>query len=136
MIGNIVAGKGLTINPGKSILCFPLLLSIVYILLFFTGQFAVPMVIITFIWGILAGGIMANLNQYLISSSAPEAPEFANGVFISACNIGTTAGSAMGGLFISKMGAQYVVLAGILALLLSFGTIIVRNRLFASRSDS
>ncbi|MED4402564.1 MFS transporter [Metabacillus fastidiosus] len=127
IIGNIVAGRILTNSPIKSILTFPLLLSVVYILLFFTGEFAVPMVIITFLWGILAGGIMANINQYLISSSAPEAPDFANGLFISACNVGTTIGAAVGGLFISQMGAQYVVLVGILSLILGLVTILLRT---------
>jgi MFS transporter, DHA1 family, inner membrane transport protein len=127
IIGNIVAGKVLTNSPIKSILLFPLLLGVVYILLFLTGEFVVPMVIITFLWGILAGGIMANINQYLISSSAPEAPDFANGLFISACNVGTTFGAAVGGLFISQMGTQYVVLVGILSLVLGLLTILLRN---------
>ncbi|MED3728731.1 MFS transporter [Priestia filamentosa] len=134
IIGNIVAGRVLTNSPIKSILIFPLLLSVVYILLFFTGEFAVPMVIITFLWGLLAGGIMANINQYLISSSAPEAPDFANGLFISACNVGTTVGSAAGGLFISEMGTPYVVLVGILSVILSLVVILLRNNMFnASR---
>ncbi|MFC0470728.1 MFS transporter [Halalkalibacter kiskunsagensis] len=127
IIGNIVAGRVLTNSPIKSILTFPLLLIVVYTLLFFTGEFAVPMVIITFLWGILAGGIMANINQYLISSSAPEAPDFANGLFISACNVGTTVGAAAGGLFISQMGTQYVVLVGILSLILGLIAILLRN---------
>jgi MFS transporter, DHA1 family, inner membrane transport protein len=89
------------------------------------------MALITFIWGILAGGIMANINQYLISSSAPEAPDFANGLFISACNVGTTVGSAAGGLFISEMGTPYVVLVGIISLILSLVTILLRNYIYS-----
>ncbi len=131
IIGNIVAGKVLTNSPIKSILTFPCALSVVYILLFFTGEFAVPMVIITFLWGVLAGGIMANINQYLISSSAPEAPDFANGLFISACNVGTTVGTAFGGLFISEMGTQYVILVGVLSLILGLVTIFLRNNMYS-----
>jgi MFS transporter, DHA1 family, inner membrane transport protein len=131
IIGNIVAGKLLTSSPTKSVVFFPLLMGAVYIILFFTGHFAVPMAIITFIWGILAGGIMANINQYLISSSAPEAPDFANGLFISACNIGTTVGSTAGGLFISGMGTPYVVLVGILSLSLSLITILLRTCMYS-----
>jgi MFS transporter, DHA1 family, inner membrane transport protein len=127
IIGNIVSGKLLTQSPIKTILFFPLIMSAVYIILFFTGQFAVSMAILTFIWGIVAGAIMANINQYLISSSAPEAPDFANGLFISACNIGTTVGAAVGGVFISQMGTQYVVLVGILSLILSLVAILLRN---------
>ena len=131
IIGNIVAGKLLTSSPTKSVVFFPLLMGAVYIILFFTGHFAVPMALITFIWGILAGGIMANINQYLISSSAPEAPDFANGLFISACNVGTTVGSAAGGLFISEMGTPYVVLVGIISLILSLVTILLRNYIYS-----
>ncbi|MNV37002.1 Inner membrane transport protein YdhP [compost metagenome] len=127
IIGNIVAGKLLTRSAMKSVISFPLLMGAVYIIFFFVGQFTVPMAIITFIWGILAGGIMANINQYLIASAAPEAPDFANGIFISSCNVGTTLGAAVGGLLISGMGTQYVVLVGVLSLLLSFVTILLRN---------
>lgn len=130
IIGNIVAGKLLTHSAIKSVVSFPLLLGAVYIILFFTGQFTVPVAIITLIWGMLAGGIMANINQYLIASSAPEAPDFANGLFISSCNVGTTLGAAVGGLFISEMGTQYVVLVGILSLILSLVTILLRNYMF------
>ncbi|MDM5359200.1 MFS transporter [Peribacillus sp. ACCC06369] len=131
IIGNIVAGRLLTHSAIKSVVSFPLLLGAVYIILFFTGQFTVPMAIITLIWGILAGGIMANINQYLIVSSAPEAPDFANGLFISSCNVGTTLGAAVGGLFISQMGTQYVVLVGILSLILSLVTILLRNYMYS-----
>ncbi|MGM0878284.1 MAG: MFS transporter [Bacillota bacterium] len=126
IIGNIVAGKLLTHSAIKSVLSFPFLLGAVYIILFFTGQFTVPMAIITLIWGILAG-IGGNINQYWIMSSAPEAPDFANGLFLSSCNIGTTIGAAVGGLFISEMGIQYVVLVGILSLILSLVTVLLRN---------
>jgi predicted MFS family arabinose efflux permease len=130
IIGNIVTGKLLTHSPIKSVGAFPLVLGAVYIILFFTGQFTVPMEMITLIWGILAGGIMANINQYLIASSAPEAPDFANGLFISACNVGTTIGTAAGGLFISEMGTQYVVLVGLLSLLLGLPCIMLRNYMY------
>ncbi|TDF91130.1 MFS transporter [Paenibacillus piri] len=129
IIGNVVSGKLLANNAIKSILSFPFVLGVVYILLFLFGQFSVPMAIITLIWGILAG-IGANMNQYLMMSSAPEAPDFANGLFLSSCNIGTTIGAAVGGLFISEMGTPYVVLVGFLSLLLSFATILLRNYMF------
>ncbi len=96
MLGNIIAGKVLTDYPAKSILLFPLLLGVVYIVLFTIGEYQVPVMLLTIVWGILAGGIMANVNQYLISSVALEAPDFANGLFVTSCNVGTTVGSALG----------------------------------------
>ncbi|MNO27292.1 Purine ribonucleoside efflux pump NepI [compost metagenome] len=129
IIGNLVSEKLLTNSAIKSVAAFPVVLGAVYILLFLFGQFSIPMAIITLIWGVLAG-IGANMNQYLMMSSAPEAPDFANGLFISSCNVGTTLGAAVGGFFISGMGTQYVVLAGLLSLLLSFIIILLRNYMF------
>ncbi|MEC0111211.1 MFS transporter [Paenibacillus taichungensis] len=131
IIGNVIAGKLLINHAIKSVVIFPILLGAVYILLFIFGQFSIPMAIITLIWGILAG-VGANMNQYLMSSSAPEAPDFANGLFLSSCNIGTTVGAAIGGMFIARMGISYVVFVGLLSVVLSFVTIVVRNRTFAS----
>jgi MFS transporter, DHA1 family, inner membrane transport protein len=129
IIGSIVAGKLLTKNAIKSVVVFPFALGAVYIIFFLFGQFTVPMAIITLIWGILAG-IGGNINQYWITSSAPEAPDFANGLFLTSANLGTTFGAAVGGLIISDMGIQYVVLVGFLSLILSLVTIILRNYMF------
>ncbi|MEH7747893.1 MFS transporter [Neobacillus drentensis] len=130
IIGNIVAGRLLTKNANKFVASFPFVLGIIYILLFSFGQFTFPMAFITLIWGIL-GGIGGNINQYWIISAAPEAPDFANGLFLSACNIGTTIGAAVGGLFIAEMGTQYVVLVGILSLILSLVTILLINYMYS-----
>jgi len=126
IIGNIVAGKLLTKNAIKTVVAFPFALGVVYIILFFTGQFTVPMAIMTLVWGIFAG-IGTNINQYWITSAAPEAPDFANGLFLSSVNLGTTIGTAVGGLFISEMGTQYVILVGLLSLILSVVFILLRN---------
>jgi MFS transporter, DHA1 family, inner membrane transport protein len=126
IIGNIVAGKLLTKDANKTVVSFPFALGAVYILLFLLGQFTLPMAIITLCWGILAG-IGTNINQYWITSAAPEAPDFANGLFLSSVNLGTTIGTAVGGLFISEMGTQYVILVGLLSLILSVVFILLRN---------
>ncbi|MBM7694752.1 putative MFS family arabinose efflux permease [Peribacillus deserti] len=130
IIGNIVAGKLLTKNANKSVISYPLILGAVYIIFFFTGQFTLPMAIITFIWGILAG-IGGNITQYWIMSAAPKTPDFANGLFLTSANLGTTFGAAVGGLFISEMGTQYVVLVGILSLILGLLTILLRNYMYS-----
>lgn len=126
IVGNIVAGRLLAQSPIKLVVSFPFALGIVYIILFFTGQFTIPMAVITLFWGILAG-IGANIAQYWIVSAAPEAPDFANGLFLTAANLGTTIGAAVGGLVISQMGTQYIVLVGILSLVLGLVCIVLRN---------
>ncbi|MED3575194.1 MFS transporter [Cytobacillus praedii] len=131
IIGNILAGRLLVDKPVKTIAALPFLIGAVYILLFFAGQFTIPMGLITLIWGILAG-LAANINQYVVTSAANEAPDFANGLFLSSCNIGTTIGAAVGGLFIAELGTQYVVLAGILSSILTVVFIFLKNYQFRS----
>jgi MFS transporter, DHA1 family, inner membrane transport protein len=130
IIGNIAAGKLLTNNANKTVISYPFVLGAVYILLFFTGQFTVPMAMITLIWGILAG-IGGNITQYWIMSAVPETPDFANGLFLTSANLGTTFGAAIGGLLISEMGTQYVVLVGILSLILGLVAILLRNHMYS-----
>lgn len=124
-----VAGKLLTKDAIKSIVSFPFVLGFVYIILFLIGQFTLPMAIMTLVWGILAG-IGNNINQYWITSAAPEAPDFANGLFVTSANLGTTMGTAVGGLFISGLGTQYILLVGVLSLLLSLPFILLRNYMY------
>lgn len=130
IIGNVLAGKLLTKIALSSVVLFPFVLGAVYILLFLFGHLSVPMAIITLFWGILAG-VGGNINQYWIMSSAPEAPDFANGLFLTSANLGTTIGAAIGGLFISSMGTEYVVLVGILSLVLGSVSIFLRNYMYS-----
>ncbi|WP_285765981.1 MFS transporter [Peribacillus sp. SI8-4] len=135
IFGNIVAGKLLIKNPIKLVVSFPFVLGVVYILLFLFGQFTFPMAIITLVWGVLAG-IGTNINQYWITSAAPGAPDFANGLFLSSVNLGTTIGTAVGGFFISEIGTRYVILVGLLSLLLSVVFILLRNYMQSSVKQS
>lgn len=89
-----------------------------------TSQEEAPMALIS-AWGIL-GGIGGNINQYWISTAAPEAPDFANGLFLTAANLGTTLGATVCGYFISGLGIKYVVLGGLLFSLLSIVFIFIR----------
>ncbi|MDP9739076.1 UNVERIFIED_ORG: putative MFS family arabinose efflux permease [Bacillus sp. B2I3] len=124
--------KLLTDNANKSVIIFPFALGAVYVIFFFFGQFSLPMVIITLIW---LAGIGANINQYWILSSAPEAPDFANGLFLTSANIGVTIGAGVGGFFIAQMGTQFVVLVGILSLILSLVTIFLRIYMYNGQKN-
>ncbi|MCB5239708.1 MFS transporter [Niallia circulans] len=134
IIGNIVAGKLLTKNAQKTIISFPIALGAIYLLIFLFGHFSISMAVITLIWGILAG-VGGNINQYWIMSAAPESPDFANGLFISSCNVGTTIGTALGGMFIAGLGTQYVVLVGGISLVLSAKFIMIRISMYRTNAD-
>ena len=69
-------------------------------LMFSLGKYFALMIVISIIWGTLAG-ISANVTQYVITSSAPDAPDLSNGIFLSSVNLGTTVGTFLGGIFYS-----------------------------------
>ncbi|MEI2394732.1 MULTISPECIES: MFS transporter [Paenibacillus] len=135
IVGNMIAGKLLANHALRTVKSYPFAMGAVYIMLFLMGQFSVPMAFIILMWGFL-GGIGGNITQYWIVSAAPEAPEFANGVFLTSANLGTTIGAAVCGIFVSGISTQYVVMGGILFLVLSIATIYPRVYLYRRMEDS
>ncbi len=127
MLGNLIAGRMLSSRPLGFVVTFPFLLAAVYAVLFFLGCFTVPMAVLTFVWGVLAGAA-ANINQYWLATAAPKAPDFANGLFLASTNLGTTVGTSVCGFFLSRMGTQYIVLGGILFIACAFVLITMRVR--------
>lgn len=126
IVGNLAAGKLLTKNAFKTVAAFPIALGAVYIVFILLGHDGLPIAFLILLWGIVAG-IGANINQYWITSAAPEAPEFANGLFLTSANLGVTTGTAVCALFITGIGLQYVVLGGILFSTMSAVTIFIRR---------
>lgn len=87
--------------------------------MYLLGSFTVPMVILIALWGVLfTFGL--NISQYMITSSAPEAPDFSNGLFVAFANLGVTIGTIVGGAFISGMGTHSVMWSALLFLTLGF----------------
>lgn len=131
IVGNIIAGRLLTDYPIRSVTIFPIVLTKVYLIFFFVAELTIPTAIIILVWGIL-GGIGANINQYWIMSAAPQAPDFANGLFLTSVNLGTTIGSGIAGVVIAQFGTKYILFVGVLSLVIGFIFIILRNSLYKS----
>ena len=134
IVGNVLAGKLLSINARRSIIIMPFALLASYIFLFFVGEWITAMVIIILILGVLAG-IASNNMQYMITDSAPEAPDFANGMFLTSANFGTTIGTAICGAFITEMGTRYSVFGAFLFLIASIVFVYLRVRMPHSRKQ-
>lgn len=131
IIGNILAGRLLTIAPVRTVIIYPIALMILYCAFFFVSELAIPTAIFIVIWGVL-GGIGGNVNQYWMMSSAPNSPDFANGLFLTSCNLGTTIGTGVAGIIIAQIGTKYILFVGIFALVLGFICILLRNMLYKS----
>ncbi|WP_425270922.1 MFS transporter [Paenibacillus ferrarius] len=124
--GNLLAGKLLSNKAMATALVYPLIFAAIYLLVFFFGSFSLPMTIIIAVWGVLFT-LGLNISQYWITSAAPEAPDFANGLFVSFANLGVTIGTFIGGSFIAEMGTQHVIWSGLLFLVLGLVSIMLRT---------
>ena len=128
IVGNIVAGRLLSRNDRRCMIVVPFLLSAAYLLLFATGSQTIPASVLILVLGILAG-IASNTGQYMISDAAPEAPDFANGLFLTSANLGTTVGTAVCGVFITGFGSRYSLMGALLFLAAGIGFVLVRNHI-------
>ena len=130
ILGNFIAGRLLSSSPIKTAVMYPIIFSIVYFLIFVFGEYSIVMVPIIFFWGML-NGIGNNIQQYWIMSAIPKAPDFANGLFISFGNLGTTIGTFAGGMILAGMGTHYTVFGGIFFLVLTWISVLLRNIIYA-----
>lgn len=112
IFGSMLAGNLLTNIPMRTIRIFPFLVAIIYLMLFNAGNSIIYAILIV-IWGIL-GGINANITQFWMARTAPEAPDFANGLFLTAANLGCMSGPYFSGMIIDSLGIAYVVFGGII----------------------
>ena len=127
IVGNVFAGKQLALNPIRCMVMIPMTLLLFYVALFFLGGWLAVTVVIILILGILAGSGQ-NTMQYMITESAFESPDFANGLYLLSANLGTTIGAAVCGLFITVFNTRYSVLGSLLFLVISFVFIGLRIR--------
>ena len=127
IIGNVIAGKQLATNPIRSMIFIPFALFTFYICIFILGEWLAAMTAIILILGILAG-YGQNAMQYMITEAAPEAPDFANGLFLLSANLGTTVGAAACGAFITFFDTRYSVIGSLLFLAVSIVFVVLRIR--------
>lgn len=127
IIGNVIAGKQLATNPIRSMIFIPFALFTFYICIFILGEWLAAMTVIILILGILAG-YRQNTMQYMITEAAPEAPDFANGLFLLSANLGTTVGAAACGAFITFFDTRYSVIGSLLFLAVSIVFVVLRIR--------
>ena len=125
IIGNAIAGKKLSTEPKKFVLMIPMIIVFVYVVQTIFGSHMVLTAAMIILWGILAGCV-ANINQYWLSTAAPHAPDFANGLFLASTNLGTTVGTTICGGMITSLGTSSIFLGGIVMLLGSIAFLFMR----------
>ncbi|AOZ03597.1 arabinose ABC transporter permease [Cupriavidus sp. USMAHM13] len=112
VLGNLVAGRWLERRRNLTVLLHPVLLALAYAALHgFGSPHAAIMVPLCLLWGAAhTSGLV--VSQTWMAAAAPEAPEFATSLFISAANLGVVLGAAAGGRMIAAAGMDGAIWSG------------------------
>ena len=127
IIGNWLGSRLLVKDARKLVLLSPIIISLILLGVFIACNNAIPTIIFMALWGLLAG-IFNDISQYWMVSSAPQAPEFANGIFLSMGNVGVTLGTTLAGIVVAGIGIRYVMLFAILVLMLDLILLFTRTK--------
>lgn len=126
--GNKMAGKYMSRFPFETTLIFLILLLGIHLLIFYYGAFFIPMIGIIAFWGLIHSGgfLISNIN---VTSSTSGSPEFINSIFTSCGNFAVTAGTLLGGFWISHYGIGSIVWPSIICITLAFGILLLKKKL-------
>lgn len=127
IVGNVISGHALGARPVATLVAMPLALIVLYAALFATGTISPAAAALAFALGVI-GGIANNANQFMVSRAAPEAPDFSNGLYLTAANLGTTLGTSLCGAFIAAAGTRFAVLGAIAFLVIGVLCVLWRLR--------
>lgn len=112
VLGNLLAGRWLGRRLAATVAGYPIALAIAYgMLLAFGSPSFAAMLPICLLWGAAhTSGLI--VSQVWMNSAAPEAPEFATSLYISAANLGVVIGASVGGAFITRAGMPGAIWSG------------------------
>ncbi|QLK63595.1 MFS transporter (plasmid) [Enterobacteriaceae bacterium Kacie_13] len=126
-IGNFIFSHFLQKNVVGTTHAYPLLFTLVLVIVWWLGFSPLAMCMLTVFWGAFhSSGLV--ISQNWLMREANEAPEFANSLYMSFSNLGITIGSLAGGWFIAHLGTHSVVLSSIIFTLAAFVSIYIKHR--------
>lgn len=118
IVGNMLVGRVFGHYKKFFTQAGPAVMLMLYVLLYLFSASSIATAALVVLLGICAGFINIS-GQYMISSAAREAPDFSNGLFLTAANFGTAMGTMLCGIFISLQGTRAALFATCILLLAS-----------------
>ncbi|WFQ78644.1 MFS transporter [Xenorhabdus sp. SF857] len=126
-LGNFVFSHFLQKSVVKTTHAYPILLSLLYVFIWYLGFSPMAIFVLTIFWGSLhSAGLV--ISQTWLMREASEAPEFANSLYISFSNLGIIIGAVTGGWVVSHSGIHTVVLSSIVFTFMAFLSIYIKNK--------
>lgn len=126
--GNKIAGKYMSRFPFKTTFPFLVLLSGTHLLVWYFGSMLIPMIWITGFWGLIHSGgfLISNIN---VTSSVSGSSEFINSIFTSCGNFAVTAGTLLGGFWITRYGIENIAWSSITLIIFALLILIVKAKI-------
>ena len=125
MVGTTLCGYCIRKNGDLTILFYPIGFAII---MFVFGIF-VRMPFIEFcvlmVFSIFDGSAYT-VSQYWVTSSVPESPEFANGIFLLMCNTSIFIGTMIGGMIIDQIDMTYIFIGSVIMMILAIPFVLIR----------
>ncbi|KGE68635.1 MULTISPECIES: MFS transporter [Pseudomonas] len=113
VVGNLLVGRLLSRHLVVTAVGYPVVLAVAYLVLYGFGSLSWgSMSVIVLLWG-AAHTCGLVVTQVWLTSSAPQAHEFATSLYVSSANAGVVIGASMGGLFINAFGTTGVIGCGL-----------------------
>ncbi len=125
IVGNTLAGRTLGAAPRRTMVVAPVILVVLYLALFVVGGIRLATAALLVVLGV-AVGYANTTDQYMVSRAAVEAPDFANGLFLTATNLGTTVGTTVCGGLIGAAGTSFCVLGAVPCVVIGFVAVLAR----------
>ncbi|SMC39839.1 MFS transporter [Chryseobacterium sp. YR221] len=128
IFGNKMAGNYMSRFPFETTLIFLILLIGIHLLIYYYGGFFIPMIGIICFWGLIHSGgfLISNIN---VTSSTSGSPELINSVFTSCGNFAVTAGTLLGGFWISHYGIKNIVWSSVICITGALLILILKKKL-------
>lgn len=133
ILGNFLFGSFLQKSVFRTTVLFPVVYIAAYLLIYYTGEYFMPMIVMILLWGIVhSGGLI--VSQSWLMTEAQAAPEFGNSLFVSFTNLGITIGASVGGWVIGQLGIHQLMWSGIGFALLAFLLITVKIKRYSTKA--
>ncbi|MDR6545201.1 putative MFS family arabinose efflux permease [Chryseobacterium rhizosphaerae] len=128
IFGNKMAGNYMSRFPFETTFIFLILLIGIHLLIYYYGGFFIPMIGIICFWGLIHSGgfLISNIN---VTSSTSGSPELINSVFTSCGNFAVTAGTLLGGFWISHYGIKNIVWSSVICITGALLILILKKKL-------
>ncbi|WP_407374754.1 MFS transporter [Methanobrevibacter sp.] len=132
MFGTILYGYFLQKNTKISIIFYPIGFIIVMFALGTFVRFPFFEFLILMIFSIFDGSI-DTVAQYAIISSLPEAPEFANGIYLLLINFSIFLGTMIGGAIIDIISILFIFIGSMISMLLALPFVLARVKFYPDK---